>query len=152
MKIHTLTRQQLLKTTPDKTFSFFSNPYHLEDITPPRYKLRVLTPRPLELSVGKTVDYTVNFFGMPIRWTSIISEFTPPHRLTEVQLRGLFAFWDHTYNFAPQGNGTVLTEIVNYAMPLGILGAMAHRYFIKHQLNYIFDYRYSRLGHYFKEA
>ena len=37
--------------------------------------------------------------------------------------------------------GKQVVDIVNYALPLGILGRIAHRVFVQRQLNAIFDYR-----------
>jgi ligand-binding SRPBCC domain-containing protein len=34
-----------------------------------------------------------------------------------------------------------MTDIVNYAMPLGFLGRIAHAVWVKNKLNGIFDYR-----------
>ena len=38
-----------------------------------------------------------------------------------------------------------MTDIVDYRLPFGILGKIAHPLFIKKKLNQIFDYRYEVL-------
>ncbi len=38
-----------------------------------------------------------------------------------------------------------MRDIVNYKLPLGILGDIAHAVFVKAQLKAIFDYRFKKL-------
>ena len=44
-----------------------------------------------------------------------------------------------------------MIDIVDYKLPLGMLGRMAHPLFVKRQLNQIFNYRYNKLVELFGE-
>ncbi|MDQ4130267.1 MAG: CDP-paratose 2-epimerase, partial [Actinomycetota bacterium] len=46
--------------------------------------------------------------------------------------------------FDPHGDGTLMADLVRYALPLGPLGAAAHAAFIRRDLERIFDFRQRR--------
>ena len=53
-----------------------------------------------------------------------------------------YALWEHTHDFEPDGEGgAILRDQVRYAIPYGPLGALAHRLFVRRDLERIFDYR-----------
>jgi hypothetical protein len=49
------------------------------------------------------------------------------------------AEWQHT--FEAVGEGTLMRDAVRYALPLGFLGRLAQRCFVRSDLDSIFDYR-----------
>jgi len=63
-------------------------------------------------------------------------------RFVDSQLRGPYALWHHTHEFAPAGEGaTLMRDTVRYALPCGPLGELAYRLFVRRDLNEIFDFR-----------
>ena len=44
-----------------------------------------------------------------------------------------------------------MTDELDYAIPLGILGRLVHWMFVARQVKTIFDYRYEVLENYFKK-
>ena len=95
MKVHVLYREQRIDAPLDKVFPFFSKPENLEKLTPKTLGFKVLTPRPIPMHVGAIIDYVVTLSEIPMRWTSCISEFDPPHRAVDVQLKGPYSLWHH---------------------------------------------------------
>jgi ligand-binding SRPBCC domain-containing protein len=60
----------------------------------------------------------------------------------DVQIDGPYRLWHHTHDFEPApGGGTAMRDTVRYALPLGPLGAAAHRLFVERDLTRIFDFR-----------
>src|SRR5688500_12999615 len=59
-------------------FEFFSHPDNLERLTPPSLGFRILTPPPLHMRAGAVYDYYVTVRGIPMRWTTLISDYEPP--------------------------------------------------------------------------
>ena len=56
--------------------------------------------------------------------------------------------WTESYNFNSLGNsfeikdnGVLMKDIITYIPPLGLIGQIANKIFIKKQLKNIFDYR-----------
>jgi len=141
MKTYTLRKQQTIARPIDDLFNFFKQPDNLEKITPASVGFTILTPRPIVMQVGTVLDYTIRLLGLPVRWTTLISTYDPPHRFVDVALRGPYSFWHHTHTFAEGDKGTIMTDEVRYALPFGLIGRLAHFLWVKRQLEYIFDYR-----------
>ena len=54
---------------------------------------------------------------MPVRWLTEITEWDPPHRFVDQQIKGPYALWHHTHEFEPDGTGgTVMRDTVRYAI------------------------------------
>jgi ligand-binding SRPBCC domain-containing protein len=92
------------------------------------------------------------FPGSPIRvrWDAEITEFALNSHFTDEQVKGPFAFWTHTHsirNVDRAGiNITVITDQVEYEPPMGMLGRLANRLFLRKQLERTFTYRQARLA------
>ncbi len=144
MKVHLLEREQRLSLPPHKAFAFFSDAFNLEAITPPWLGFRVMGAAPIELRPGTVIEYRLRLRGVPIRWLTRIEAWDPGRRFVDRQVEGPFRLWHHTHTFEPAGEGsegTVMRDLVRYAPPLGPLGALAHRAFIRRDLERIFDFR-----------
>lgn len=145
MRIHLLERSQRVEVPVDRAFAFYASAANLEPLTPPWLHFHLLTPQPLELESGALLDYRLRLHGFPIRWQTRIEDWEPPHRFHDSQARGPYALWEHTHEFEPAGEGaTIIHDQVRYAIPLGPLGELAHRLFVRRDLERIFDYRRDR--------
>lgn len=114
MRTHTLFQQQLVRTPIAQVFEFFSRPENLERLTPPDLGFRILTPSPIAMKEGAVIDYTIRIAGLPLRWTTLITLYEPPHRFVDLQLKGPYSYWHHTHTFAETPDGTLLTDDVRY--------------------------------------
>jgi ligand-binding SRPBCC domain-containing protein len=59
------------------------------------------------------------------RVTSKIVACERPRRFVDEMQRGAFARWRHTHTFGEQVGGTLVTDDVDFASPLGPLGRLA---------------------------
>jgi ligand-binding SRPBCC domain-containing protein len=145
VRIHVLRREQRLEGSPEEVFPFFADARNLEAITPPLLRFRVLTPEPIEMRVGTCVQYRLRVHGIPIRWDATIQDWSPPHRFVDVQVRGPYALWHHTHEFAPitgsHPPGTLMTDTVRYAIGFGPLGELVRRALVRRDLDAIFAFR-----------
>jgi ligand-binding SRPBCC domain-containing protein len=130
MKVYELKRKQILAFSID-----------LAKMTPPSMGFQILTPSPLEMKACSLIDYTIKVKGLPVRWTTLITEYDPPHKFVDVQLKGPYSFWHHTHELKAVEGGTQMIDRVRYAMPMGWLGRIANTLFVAKQLREIFDYR-----------
>ncbi|HEU5322064.1 MAG TPA: SRPBCC family protein, partial [Methylomirabilota bacterium] len=94
----------LAKPRPE-VFAFFADPASLARLTPPAYRLRLLT-RDARLATGAVVEYRLRWLGLPLRWRAFVREWDPPHRFVDVQVRGPYARWEHRHRFLSEGGGT----------------------------------------------
>lgn len=143
--VYTLHRRQWVPRTLHETFDFFERPENLPRITPPWLDFRILTPAPIPMVRGLTIDYRVRAIGRPTHWRSLISEYDPPHAFRDVQVIGPYRLWDHCHRFRREDGGTVIEDFVVYEPPGGPLGALVHRLLVRRQVEAIFDYRRGRI-------
>jgi ligand-binding SRPBCC domain-containing protein len=134
----------LARPRPD-VFAVFADPRNLASLTPPRFRLRLVTPA-TRLAAGAVLDFRVRWLGIPLRWRSYIREYDPPHRFVDVQVRGPWARWEHRHLFLEEGGGTWVEDRVTYRLPLGPLGRLAHAALVHAQLRELWAYRQRRLG------
>jgi ligand-binding SRPBCC domain-containing protein len=139
---HLLERSQRVEVPADLAFAFYGNSDNLEPLTPPWLHFEVTTPRPLTLRPGALLEYRLKLHGVPVRWTTLIETWEPPLRFVDSQAKGPYSLWEHTHLFERDGDGaTIIHDRVRYAIPLGPIGAIAHRLFVRRDLERIFDYR-----------
>jgi ligand-binding SRPBCC domain-containing protein len=142
LSIHILRREQRLPGEPDDVFAFFADAHNLEAITPPWLGFRVVTRRPVGMRPGALIEYRLRLHGIPLRWRTRIAVWDPPRRFVDVQIAGPYRLWHHTHDFEPDGaGGTLVRDTVRYALPLGPIGALAHRALVRRDLAAIFDFR-----------
>jgi ligand-binding SRPBCC domain-containing protein len=138
---HVLRREQRLDGSPADVFPFFADARNLEAITPPWLSFRVVE-FPAEMRAGALIAYKLTLHGAPIDWLTRIDEWEPGVRFVDTQLRGPYALWHHTHEFAPDGAGaTIMRDTVRWALPYGVFGEIARRAFVARDIERIFDYR-----------
>ena len=141
-RVHVLQRRQRLELPAERAFEFFAQARNLAVITPPWMGFDVITPEPIEMRPGALIDYRLKLHGVPVRWRTRIEVWEPPVRFIDVQVSGPYALWEHTHTFERDGEqGVVIGDHVRYAIPLGLLGRIAHAAFVKRDLERVFDYR-----------
>ena len=138
---HLLERSQVLPGDPDEVFAFFADAFNLEEITPPWLGFRIVTPRPIGMRVGALIEYRLKLHRVPVRWLTRIEAWEPGVRFVDAQIRGPYKLWHHTHTFEPDPGGTLVRDRVRYQLPLGPAGALAHRLFVRRDLERIFDHR-----------
>lgn len=145
MKSYRLERTQLIPRPVDEVFAFFAGAHNLEAITPDFLQFHITTPGPIQIAAGTLIDYQLRLFGVRFSWRSKIELFEPSHSFTDVQLKGPYHTWVHRHDFESVPDGTRMTDTVDYRLPLGPLGAVAHVLFVRRTLGQIFDYRAQRI-------
>lgn len=142
MKTFGLNTEIWLPAPLEDVFEFFSDAANLEVLTPPWLRFEVLTPTPIEMKPGALIDYRLKIRGIPLRWQSEITEWSPPYRFVDEQRKGPYRRWHHTHTFESVDGGTSVGDIVDYAVPGG---ALIHKLFVKRDIENIFAYRHKKL-------
>jgi ligand-binding SRPBCC domain-containing protein len=146
MAVHRLERRQYVARPLDEVFAFFAEAANLERITPPWLSFRVLTPDPVQMGVGALIDYRLRLHGVPLGWTSQIEVWEPGRQFVDRAIRGPFSLWHHRHRFSASGEGTIVSDEVHYAPPLGALGELADRLLVGRDLDRIFAHRREAVG------
>ena len=143
--IYRLERTQLIRRPLAEVFAFFADPGNLARSTPDFLDFQILTPQPIAIRPGTLIDYRLRLLGVPLRWRTLIEVFEPPLRFTDTQLRGPYRLWHHAHEFHETPEGTCMVDRVQYQLPLGPLGRLAHPLFVGRTLKRIFDHRYQAI-------
>jgi ligand-binding SRPBCC domain-containing protein len=164
--------EQWLTHPAEEIFAFLANPGNLPSLMPAwqdvRIETTVIVPPPappgrpnpiLVTGVGSRLTLSfLPFAHAPVRlhWQAEISEFVWNHHFCDRQLRGPFAFWKHChYVRSAVQDGTDVTLVaddVEYELPGGFAGRLAHGLFPGKQIERMFAYRQSRLAGLFPTA
>jgi ligand-binding SRPBCC domain-containing protein len=128
---------------------FFSAAENLPLITPPWLRFTLRAPSPLP-SIGQdaTLDYTIRWMGMPVRWRTKIIDWSPPRQFVDLQIRGPYLLWHHQHRFEPLGDGQRVRcfDRVIYALPVPIVRRVVHLTIVRKQLLEIFRHRRRAIG------
>lgn len=148
-----LYREQQLHCDIDTAWSFFSSPENLSKITPRDMRFTVLsTEIQPEIFEGMLIDYTVSpILNIPLNWQTKIIQVEKNKSFTDFQEKGPYAYWNHFHEFIPNSEGVQMKDTVDYELPMGFLGKIAHQAFVKKKLVSIFDYRFQVLEKYFNQ-
>lgn len=139
----------------DQVFLFFTNPNNLPRIMPPQLGARILR---LELippanasnlaGTGSTAHISVRMIPfLPFRapWVARIVDFEWNHHFADIQEKGPFKSWHHRHQFAAEirdgVTGTLVSDILDYEIGFGPLGAIAQKLFVARQMQQTFAHR-----------
>jgi len=136
-----LRTEQFVPRPLAEVFHFFAEAENLQQLTPPWLHFRILSVSTNPVRQGTLIRYALRWRIFPIRWTTEISEWEPPYRFVDLQLKGPYKLWRHEHRFVSEGGGTRITDEVRYRLPFGPLGLVAHRLKVKKDVESIFRYR-----------
>lgn len=125
----------------NEVFDFFSRAENLQELTPPWLHFHILSVDPQPVRKGTLIRYSLRWRIFPIRWTTEIVEWDPPHGFVDVQLKGPYQLWRHQHRFIAEGNGTRILDEIQYRLPFGVFGKLAHALKVRHDVEGIFNYR-----------
>ncbi len=90
---------------------------------------------------GTLIDYRLRVRGIPFKWQSRIEEWEPNRKFVDTQVHGPYRLWHHTHTFEEKDGGTLMKDVVQYAVPGGWLGQQLAGPFVARDLTKIFAYR-----------
>jgi ligand-binding SRPBCC domain-containing protein len=156
-------------------FAFFANPGNLPHLMPKWQQARIESsrfiapsPRPLapdpvlrfqSPAAGEGSEIVLSFRpipGLPFRvsWLARVTEFVWNSHFCDEQVKGPFTTWKHRHGIVAESRpdesgsltrGTLISDEVEYALPLGPLGSLAHGLWVRQQMENTFAYRQQRL-------
>jgi ligand-binding SRPBCC domain-containing protein len=101
-----------------------------------------------QLTLGQEVTWRAWHFGVPWTMTNRITALDSPRGITDEQVRGPFASFRHIHIFEPVsdeklvgGVATRMTDQVTFSAPLGPVGGLAERTFLRRYMHHLFMMR-----------
>ena len=146
MKIYRLHTLQNLPISVDEAWDFLSDPANLKTITPDYMGFNILSGADRKMFPGQIIKYIVTpLAGIPTKWVTEITHVKDKEYFVDEQRFGPYALWHHKHFIKAIPGGVEMEDIIDYKLPMGILGKLAHPIVVKPKLKEIFDYRYQKL-------
>jgi len=140
-------RRSSMPVSPRALFDWHERPGAFERLTPGWQDTRVISRTGGGITDGSRVVVEVPVLNGLIRQRMTMEhrDYVSGERFTDVQVKGPFARWSHQHRMDPAPDGTsVLVDQIDFAMPLGALGDAAAGWFVRRQLEQLFDFRHAR--------
>jgi ligand-binding SRPBCC domain-containing protein len=122
-------------------FLFFSKAENLQRITPPWLQFKILSPLPITIEQDTLIDYQIRLYGFPIRWRTKITSWEPPHRFVDTQIKGPYTLWIHEHRFEQTDGHVTIYDHIDYKIPGGIVSPILNKFFVKADIEKIFNHR-----------
>ena len=142
MQVFKLSSRVWLPKPLREVFPFFSDARNLEVLTPPWLRFEVLSQGPIAMAEGARIDYRLRLRGVPIRWQSEITAWSPPRLFIDEQRRGPYRLWIHEHRFEERDGMTLAQDMVRYAVPGGWI---VDRLVVRRDVRRIFCFRRRKL-------
>ncbi len=151
MAFYQFYKTQLISAPIEEIWDFISTPKNLKDITPDNMGFEIKSKNlPERMYPGMIVSYTVKpIFGIKMVWVTEITHIDEMKYFVDEQRIGPYSMWHHQHFIEPTAQGVLMTDIISYSPPLGFLGVLANKIFIRKQLEAIFNYREKALEKHF---
>ena len=146
MKIHRLETIQNLPISQKEAWDFLSDPKNLKTITPNYMGFEILSGAAERMYAGQIIQYIVTpVFGIPTKWVTEITHVQEGSYFVDEQRFGPYDLWHHKHFINPIKNGVEMIDIIDYKIPFGFLGRIAHPLLVAPKLKEIFEYRKNAL-------
>ena len=110
----------------------------------------VLTDIPEKMYEGLMIAYKVRpILGIPMQWITEITHVKENNYFVDEQRKGPYKIWHHEHHFKETESGILMTDIVSYELPMGVLGRLAHPFIVIKKLEEIFSYRHKIVDSFF---
>jgi ligand-binding SRPBCC domain-containing protein len=146
LKIYQIKTKQKLPISSKEAWQFLSNPNNLAEITPKYMNFKILSGADRPIFAGQIIQYKVTpVLGIALKWVTEITHVKENEYFVDEQRFGPYSLWHHKHFIKEINGGIEMEDIVDYKIPFGILGQIAHPLFVKNKLRQIFKFREKKL-------
>ena len=150
MKVYQLRKKQILHTSLEEAWDFFSTPKNLNEITPPDMDFNILEGADEPTFAGQIIRYKIKpVANIPMSWVTEITQCHDKNYFIDEQRFGPYKFWHHLHRFSEIKEGVLMEDILHYALPLGFFGRMVAGNFVENKVKNIFEHRFTELEKFF---
>lgn len=146
MKIYTIHTKQNLPITLKEAWNFLSDAKNLKEITPKYMGFEIIADDQKSIYPGKIIQYRLTpMMGIYLKWVTEITHVKDYSYFVDEQRFGPYSFWHHKHFIKEINGGVEMEDIVDYKIPMGVIGELLHPLLVKPKLNEIFEYRRAKL-------
>ena len=136
-------KRSRIRASPAVVFAFHERPDALALLTPPGDATTIISKDP-GLQVGARTVLETRIGPITQRLVAVHVAYEPGRMFADEMVEGPFARWLHTHTMESDGEGGCwLTDHIEYALPLGTLGALGGGWFARRKLRTLFDHRHA---------
>ena len=107
---------------------------------------RILSGADKTILPGQIIQYKVSpILGLNLKWVTEITHVKENEYFVDEQRFGPYSLWHHKHFIKEIDGGIEMEDVVDYKIPFGFLGQIAHPLFVKNKLRDIFKYREKKL-------
>lgn len=140
---------ELIEAPRTEVYEYLTAPSQQSFLLEPSIRVEVLSPDGPHKR-GDELHFNMTRFGLAQSIRFRIEDVVPGSRLTYRQSEGVFARWIHTMKFEEHSeNATLVTDIVDYSLPMGLLGFIADDLLIKGDMSRILQQRLQKAREHF---
>ncbi len=152
MKLYKIHTKQNLAISKEEAWQFLSCPENLKTITPEYMSFDILSGADRPMFAGQIIEYIVTpIFGIKTKWITEITHVVEGKYFVDEQRYGPYALWHHKHFIKEIPGGVEMEDIIDYKLPMGILGELVHPLIVKPKLKEIFEFRRKKLIELFGE-
>jgi ligand-binding SRPBCC domain-containing protein len=144
MKTYLFKFEQNLPIPLAETWDFFTSPLNLAQITPPKMLFKVTSDYDANTKIyeGMIITYKISLLlGIKMNWMTEITHVKEHEYFVDEQRFGPYALWHHEHHFKAIKGGVHMTDMINYAIPYGIVGRLSNKLLVGKEIEKIFTYR-----------
>ena len=135
-------KESVIRASAARVFAFHEAPDAFERLQPPWQTSEIVQP-PASLAVGTRVVLRVKVGPF---WQTLVAEhveYEPGRMFADRLVKGPFKKWLHRHVVTPRGDDEcVLSDDIEYELPLGVLGQTFGGGFATRNLERLFDFRH----------
>lgn len=147
MAVYELKYEHKIPAALAKVWEFIASPENLKIITPDSMNFVVTSTTHTEkMYPGMMIAYKVSpLLGIRMNWCTEITHVSELNYFVDEQREGPYRIWHHQHHLKEIEGGVLMTDIIHYKAPFGMLGRIMNVLMIRKQLKLIFDYRSKKL-------
>lgn len=135
-------KESVIQASAETVFAFHEAPDAFERLQPPWQTTEIVQP-PTSLEVGTRVILKIKVGPL---WQTVVAEhvaYEPGKMFADRMLKGPFPKWLHKHIITPRDeNECLLTDDIEYGLPLGVLGRTFGGWFARRNLERLFEFRH----------
>lgn len=141
----TFTLRSAMPASADELYAWHARPGAFQRLQPPWESVVVSDSRGGFGEEKYTLTMHAPVLG-PFKgtWVAEAFDFRPGEGFRDRQLKGPFAFWEHTHRMIPDGpNASFLEDHIEYRLPVGAVGRLFGGGMVRRRLAAMFAYRHA---------
>lgn len=127
----------------NEVFKFCTNAHNICLMLPDYISVRILQGK-ADMKRGDILKLKIKISGITFLWESMITSFEENVYFSDKMICGPFKKWEHKHMFQSTPDGkTIMTDIIDYEIPLGPIGLLADKIFVRYMIDNIFVIRHN---------